>query len=225
MQWIYQYQLFLFDLDGLLVNTEELHFKAYVEMCRTRGYHLPWDFVTYYKIAQQAADAPKRFIYQEFPKLELEEPRWEILYAEKKRIYLQLLENEPVPLLPGAKRILNELQKANICRCIVTHSQAELVRAISKKNPILQSVPHWFTREDYERPKPSPDGYLKAISTLTKPDDKIIGFEDSSRGLRSLMATKATSILINAFEEDLRKEFSKLGVRSFLSLEEACNSL
>ena len=32
MRWISEYQLFLFDLDGLLVNTEELHYQAYKNM-------------------------------------------------------------------------------------------------------------------------------------------------------------------------------------------------
>ena len=33
MDWIKKYQLFLFDFDGLLVNTEEMHFLAYKQMC------------------------------------------------------------------------------------------------------------------------------------------------------------------------------------------------
>src|SRR3990172_6839619 len=44
MHWIYQFQLFLFDFDGLLVNTEDLHFAAYQKMCCDRGFELKWDF-------------------------------------------------------------------------------------------------------------------------------------------------------------------------------------
>ncbi|MBS0655353.1 MAG: HAD hydrolase-like protein, partial [Verrucomicrobia bacterium] len=57
MDWISHYQLFLFDLDGLLVNTEETHYRAYARMCRDRGFTLPWDFPAYFRIAQSHSDA------------------------------------------------------------------------------------------------------------------------------------------------------------------------
>ncbi|MGD0665742.1 MAG: HAD hydrolase-like protein, partial [Rhabdochlamydiaceae bacterium] len=43
MDWTDKFDLFLFDFDGLLVDTEELHFKAYQMLCQGRGYKLPWD--------------------------------------------------------------------------------------------------------------------------------------------------------------------------------------
>ena len=84
MNWIQNFQLFLFDLDGLLVNTEELHYQAYVTMLQRRGYTLTWDFPAYFQIAQQDSKAPEIHIYKEFPKLQKDEPNWAILYAEKK---------------------------------------------------------------------------------------------------------------------------------------------
>lgn len=220
MHWILEYQLFLFDLDGLLVNTEEIHYQAYKSMLKNRGYDLTWDFMTYFGIAQKDAEAPKRYIYAEFPALEREEPNWEVLYAEKKETYLQLLQTESAPLLPGVEPFLLALQKENIKRCVVTHSARLFVDQLIKKNPVLATIPHWITREDYEQPKPAPDGYLKAIQTYAQAADRVIGFEDSSRGLRSLLATRATPILINAIDENLRDSFAKQGVRTFRSFEE-----
>ena len=43
MEWIHHYQLILFDLDGLLVNTEQLHYQAYKNMLQARGFSLPSD--------------------------------------------------------------------------------------------------------------------------------------------------------------------------------------
>src|SRR5690349_22870106 len=122
MNWISEYQLFLFDLDGLLVNTEALHYGAYKRMLAGRGYTLPWDFEKYFSIAQQDAEAPKRYIYAEFPKLQQEEPDWKVLYAEKKECYLDLLQTEAAPLMPGAEDLLLELKKQDVKRVVVTHS-------------------------------------------------------------------------------------------------------
>lgn len=219
MRWIFDYQLFLFDLDGLLVNTEELHYQAYKRMLHDRGYQLPWDFLTYFSIAQKDAEAPKRYIYAAFPKLYEEEPEWPVLYQEKKKAYLHLLHTTRAPLLPGAQKLLEILEQASIKRCVVTHSAKEFVEAIKKQNPLLYSIPHWITREDYAAPKPASDGYLKACERAS-PGDQIIGFEDSLRGLTALMGTKAKPILVNSIDATLRQKFALQGVSTFRTLDE-----
>lgn len=212
-----EYQLFLFDLDGLLVNTEELHFRAYMQMLAARGFILDWDFATYFQIAQQDAGAPEREIYKKFPKLYEMEPSWAVLYSEKKQAYKKILENEPAPLLEGVDRLLTLLHEHNTKRAVVTHTSRSLVDIIRSQNPLLNTIEHWFCREDYKEPKPSPDGYLKAIDTLASPSCKIIGFEDSYRGMRSLMATRAKPVLVNSHDEALRQTFQKQGVLTFSS--------
>src|SRR5581483_5968221 len=171
-----QYELFLFDLDGLLVNTEMIHHRAYVAMCKARGYELSITFDEYFAIAQSDAKGPENFIYKTFPKLQKEEPNWKVLYAEKKRAFLDILQKESAPLLEGVETILKALERANKKRCVVTHSPKELVDLLRKQNPILHSIPNWITREDYTHPKPHPDGYLLAIERFAEKEDRIIGF-------------------------------------------------
>ncbi len=218
MDWILNYQLYLFDLDGLLVNTEEIHFEAYRKMLKDRGFQLPWDFAKYFSIAQQDAEAPKRYIYAEFPALQKEEPDWSVLYAEKKKCYQELLEQMEAPLMPGAADFLEKLE--NKKKVVVTHSALCFVEALRRKNPRLNLIEHWITREDYTHPKPAPDGYLKAIELFAKPGDAIIGFEDSSRGLRALLQTPATPILINPFDDALKSAYKEQGVRVYSAFKE-----
>ena len=220
MEWIQQFTFFLFDLDGLLVNTENIHFRAYKKMCKDRGFDLLWDLTKYYSIAQQDADAVKKALYQEFPELETRGPRWEVLYKEKKEAFLHIAATEEIPLLPGAKELLLALESAGIKRCVVTHSPLALVEVLREQNPLLHTIPHWFTREDYKNPKPAPDGYEIAIHTLAKEDDRIIGFEDSDRGMRALMQTRAFPILVNPLDASTRKKYRELGCLTFSSLEE-----
>ena len=222
MDWIHKYQLFLFDLDGLLVNTEEIHFRAYVAMCKARGYHFPLTFSEYFRMAQQDSKAPEKYIYSTFPELYKTEPNWHVLYAEKKRAFLDILEREPAPLMPGAELLLQTLEAANKKRCVVTHSSKELVAVLTMQNRVLQSIPYWFTREDYVLPKPAPDGYLKAIESLASPKDTIIGFEDSDRGLRSLLATPAQAVLVNSIDTELCIRYQRQGVPTFSSLDQVC---
>ncbi len=182
-----KFSLFLFDFDGLLVNTEELHFAAYQEMCRRRGFSLPWTLLEFFEAAHFSSTGLAKAIYQEFPQLLDKEPNWQVLYEEKKSIYQSLIQSEKLQLMPGAEEILLWLQEKNLRRCVVTNSFQKQVDAICEKLPVLKTIPLWITREKYTQAKPDPEGYIKAIKQLGIPGDCIIGFEDSFRGLTALI--------------------------------------
>lgn len=196
MNWIKKFQLFLFDFDGLLVNTEELHYQAYIHMCAARGFQLNWSFYRYSEAAHHSATALKEQIYAEFPDLYKKEPNWSVLYEEKKRAFLKLLDSGAAQLMPGVSELIQILNHQKIKCCVVTHSPIPLIDSIRKQNPVLDLIPHWITREDYSQPKPNPECYQIAISRLGKESDQIVGFEDSPRGLSALMGTRATPVLI-----------------------------
>lgn len=190
------------------MNTEELHYLAYKKMCAARGFSLKWDMQTYIQHALHSTTGLRDGIYKEFPDLERYEPCWDILYQEKKQAYAQLLTNQGVALMPGVERLLQELEKANLKRCVVTHSTAEQTELICAKHPILHSIPHWITREDYSEPKPSPECYQMAIAQFAQKGDRVIGFEDSPRGLKALLGTHAEAVLITELFSE--KEVNKL---------------
>lgn len=186
MEWIRQYSFFLFDFDGLLVNTEKLHFQAYQQLCRGHGFELNWTLQHFFQQAHFTATGIQEALYKEFPELYRQEPCWQKLYAEKKALYQKLLAEGALELMPGVASILASLEKYNIRRCVVTHSPAAPVDLIRSKLPLLNSIPIWITREFYREAKPSPDGYKVAISMLGKVGDRMIGFEDTIRGYTAL---------------------------------------
>ncbi len=193
MKWLSDFDLFLFDFDGLLVNTEHLHLQAYTNMLAKRGYSLDWSFARFCELAHLNATAVKEAIYAQFPDLE---PNWEILYAEKKEEYFNLIGSGRVELMQGAARLLKALDEAKKRRCVVTNALLNQTELIRSQIPLLKTIPHWITREDYEKPKPDPECYLRAIQLHGKKGDRIIGFEDSLRGLEALRKTPALPVLI-----------------------------
>lgn len=199
---IQEYDLFLLDFDGLLVNTEQLHREAYNRMCKRRGFKLTWDFQRYCKAAHFQSTGLRDQIYEEFPDLYKLEPDWSVLYQEKKNAYMELLNEGAVKLMPGAEEFLLALQSADRKRCVVTHSPLEQIENIRKQNPLLDSIPVWFTRENYSKPKPDPECYEIAIKKMAEDSDRIIGFEDSPRGLSALKATRAKAILVTDIRYD-----------------------
>jgi HAD superfamily hydrolase (TIGR01509 family) len=216
MQWIHRFQLFLFDFDGLLVNTEHLHYQAYVNMLAQRGKTLDWSFSRFCELAHLNATALKEAIYAEIPDLD---PNWSALYQAKKEIYFELIGSGKVELMPGVEPLLRALEKANIRRCVVTNSLREQIVLIRSQNPVLQTIEHWITREDYNRPKPDPESYLKAIQLYGKTGDRIIGFEDSIRGLTALKGTPALPVLICPAHHPLLEMACEGGALHFESLD------
>ena len=193
MQWVRYFDLFLFDFDGLLVNTEHIHYQAYVNMLARRGYKLNLSFANFFELAHFSSDAWKEALYSEIPHLE---PNWQLLYAEKKEAYLQLVSSGRVELMPGVETLLKALNDGNKRSCVVTHSTLADIELIRSQIPLLKLIPKWITREDYDKPKPSPECYLKAIELYGQTGDRIIGFEDSVRGLKALRQTPATALII-----------------------------
>ncbi|MBA2368811.1 MAG: HAD family phosphatase [Candidatus Protochlamydia sp.] len=196
MNWIHNFQLFLFDFDGLLVDTETLHFKAYQRMCSKRGADLNWSFSRYSEAAHHHATGLRDSIYAEFPSLFTQEPDWDVLYKEKKQALLDLVMEGQCELMPGAANLLASLEKSDIKRCVVTNSPLQLIEIIRRQNPILNTIPNWITREDYDHPKPHPECYQVAIDRHAIKGDKVIGFEDSPRGLKALLQTPAKPVLV-----------------------------
>ena len=197
MDWVNDFQLFLLDFDGLLVNTEQLHYKAYLRMCSERGFKLDWSFEDFCGAAHSDSKMLRVKIYQTLPDLHSLEPNWSILYTEKKKHYLDILKETDIELMPGVENFLTKLKNQNIPRCVVTHSPREQVDFIRSQNKVLQTIDTWITREDYNLSKPNSEPYLTAIKKMGANFDKIIGFEDSPRGLYALMGTPAKAIYVN----------------------------
>ena len=187
-----QHDLFLFDFDGLLVDTEPLHYKAYQSVLDALGLNLTWSFPKYCQIAQVSSPYLREQLNHHVP--ELSHYDWDTLYSAKKKAYLDLLSAYPLKLMPGVMPFLNQLKERAVPHAVVTHSPKEQIDAIRKRLPMLNTIPYWFTREDYQEPKPAPDGYLTAWKALG--GDHPVGFEDSIRGLQSLKAAGIAPVLI-----------------------------
>ncbi len=215
------YQIFLFDFDGLLVNTEWLHREAYVRLCGRYGHTLAWDFRKYCRAAHRKA--PKDAILALFP--DLARFSWDDLYDEKCEIYSSLIREGHARLMSGAEKLLTLLEIREAKRAVVTNSRKEHLDIIRSQIPLLNSIPTWVTRESYSQAKPHPECYLKAIEMLAEPADKIIGFEDTPRGLEALCQTRAQPVIVCDEDYPLLDEalLKNKGVIHLTSLQLACS--
>ncbi|MGE3954688.1 MAG: HAD family hydrolase [Parachlamydiales bacterium] len=209
MDFAGRYQLFLFDFDGLLVNTEHLHHLAYLRTLEGYGKELGWSFADFCRICHPDSEGSSRAIGAQFPQL-MGEVGWETIYRKKGEHYLRLLKEGGVALMPGAAELLEGLAERGIKRAVVTHSRPEQVALLKEQHPILSTVPHWITREQYTRPKPHPECYIRALA-LRGVGERAVGFEDSLRGVQALKGCGIDGVLVGPPDYPFLKEAVRLG--------------
>jgi len=159
VKWIKQFKGILFDLDGLLVNTEELHYAAYKKVLKRRGYILDWSFSTFCNLAHSGINSLRDAIHAYYPQLLTNALDWQDICREKKVIYLEILRMGNIEYMPGVERLLQVIAAEKIKCCVVTNSPLEETIIIRHALPHLNRIPFWITREQYANPKPNPDAY------------------------------------------------------------------
>lgn len=196
-EWVKLFDLILLDFDGLLVNTENLHYLSYKKMVESLGFTFPIDYTTYISGAHISTEELKNLIYSKCTNLFQFYPNWMEIREIKQKFYQEFLEAGSVELLPGVKKLIESIVFYGKKACIVTNSPLVQVHLVEKKIPILKQIPYRITRENYTYPKPNGDCYKVAIELYGEKTDRIIGFEDSTKGIEALKNAHVYSIEIN----------------------------
>jgi beta-phosphoglucomutase len=188
-----QYNYFLFDFDGLLMNSEPLHFAAFKQAFANYNLHLADTFEEFVKMAHADASWLKT--------LENKNPhiqgRMHEVREHKQKLFLELIQKKEIELMPGAQTLLEALDTQQIKSCVVTNSKIEHIAIMKRPHKILNTIENWVCREDYEAAKPAPDGYLKALQF--HPEKKAVGFEDTLKGIDALIAAKVKPVLVSSY--------------------------
>ncbi|WP_348664153.1 HAD family hydrolase [Chlamydia vaughanii] len=190
------YQVFFFDLDGLILDTEPVYYRAFLQACREHSYdNVDLDFDTYYYLAMLGRDAFKEKIIELFPNTE---PFFPECYYERERIYQELMRTEVPALLPGVEDFIKFVAAENKVMGVVTNSARVVTDRYCRIIPVLGLMQFWVTREDYDLPKPAPDSYRCAYEKFARNGEKVVGFEDSVKGLRALAEIPSTLVVVNS---------------------------
>jgi len=171
-------EVVIFDLDGLLVDSEPLQFRAYQKAFADCG------------IAFAAADWPR------WHRLEASASRWvevhglnvdpEEIRARKKILYDALVAGE-LALKPGARRLVETL--AGTYRlCVASGSRPESIRSCLDRFSLTRYFEKQFSATLLARKKPYPDVYLQALTNMRVPGRNTLAIEDSLTGLQAASA-------------------------------------
>ena len=181
-------QAVLFDMDGVLVDSEPLWFEAEsAVMARLGGDWAPGDqralvggsmavTVAYLlgKAARQADPA------------EIES--WLV------DSMATMLTTRPLPVMPGARQLVREVAAARLPYGLVTSSERQIMDAVLAEFRV--SFPVTVCAADVSRCKPDPEGYLLAAAKLSVDPRQCVVIEDSPNGIAAAEAAGCLAVAV-----------------------------
>ena len=189
-----KFELVCLDFDGLLVDTEPIHYLAYKKMLSNRGIDLNLDFLSY---SMYAHDVTGKSLGNYVLEKNQSIKDWDQLRIEKQAIYTEIITNSQIKLMEGVDEFFKYLKKRKILMCVVTNSMVGDTNIIRKQLPILNQIPIWLTKDMYARGKPYPDGYLCALKHFQNiRSEKVVGLDDTLKGISAMQLANIFPILV-----------------------------
>lgn len=178
------YKAFLFDFDGLVVDTEYLHREAVrltatqLGACVARG-----------ELQAMAGESSITVAAQVIARYQLHCHSTEFI-ERKSQVLQTLLNKRGCSLMPGVEELFKYCDRMDLRRALVTNANRfrelqPILDTLSPRAQLLLCFDSIVTGDMVARRKPHPDTYLYAMQLLGVAACNCVAFEDSASGLRA----------------------------------------
>jgi HAD superfamily hydrolase (TIGR01509 family) len=199
----------LFDMDGLLLDSERVLMRAWTAAAAEEGITIPAD--VYAGVVGRAAQESRRLFTEMFG--------GEDTHARLRRkveASLDQARGAPVfPLKPGVVELLAALRRRRVPCAVASSSGADEIRHRLDAVGVLQHFDAVAGGNEVPRGKPDPAVYALAASRIGIPAASCLAFEDSENGARAALAAGATLVVV----PDLRRPAADVMARCLQELE------
>jgi HAD superfamily hydrolase (TIGR01509 family) len=168
----------LFDFDGVIADTENVHIAAWE---RTFG-RMGWDVSP--EVCARAAEIDDRqFLREVFARHGIPDGDIEGWIRQKQQLALGLLTDAP-RVYPGVAQLVERLA-GRVRLAVVSGTWRENVEIVLRAARLDPAFPVIVGKEDVSEPKPDPAAYRVALKRLGVPPSAAVAIEDSPTGLAS----------------------------------------
>ncbi|WP_052319134.1 HAD family hydrolase [Vibrio sinaloensis] len=185
-----QYQAFLFDMDGTLVNSEPLKGLALAKACADYGSEV--DFNIYKQVMGESWPVVTGHFFQHAGI----SPDLAEFNTHFRAHYEALLASE-LELNHGALTYLQYLKKQGKTCAVVSSAATWMVDNILRALDLDELFDVVITQEHVSKHKPDPEAYLLALSLLDLPTEAAVIFEDSHAGVSAGVAAGCDVVAIH----------------------------
>ena len=189
-------QALIFDVDGTIADTEEVHRQAFNAAFLAMDLQWNWSAGEYMELLK-VSGGPERIAYYVAHLDVAQADRKRLaglvpsIHREKTRLYHELISGGRAPLRPGVRRLIDEARAAGLRLALAATSTAANVEALVSA-VLGPKALGWFSAvasaDDVPHKKPAPDLYLRILGTLRLPASECAAIEDSENGVRAARA-------------------------------------
>jgi len=173
---------FVFDMDGVIVDTNPYHKITLRQFAEKYGYQLSEEEL----IKKIYGRTNKEWIPNLFGRT-LTPEQLEQYGEEKEKMFRDLYKKDITPV-PGLREFLGKMDELKIPRAIGTSAPKTNLDFILDELHLRKYFPITLHEADVTRGKPDPEVYIKCAARLSMPPSQCIVFEDSLSGVASAQA-------------------------------------
>ncbi len=172
-------KLAIFDVDGTLVDSESVYYKA--AQINIERNHYPLNM----EIISKTFGGTKDYIEQLISSYLGKDYGYKDYLNNLTSIMNEIYTNDPVKPMKGAFEILDYLKEKNIKIAIATSTYKEKQLPVLESTKLLPYIDYMVFGNEVNNSKPAPDIYLKVLEKANITNDCAIIFEDSINGILS----------------------------------------
>ena len=170
----------IFDVDGLLVDTEKIHVDAWKSVFSEEGV-----FLTKSDYEKGVGIADKEFLLQLKCKGKIpENSDIDKLCKEKEKYFLEIIKNG-INAFEGVFETIEFLKEKKLKIAAASNSKKIFVKSVLEYSNLIKFFDFFVAREDVENPKPAPDIYEKVVKLMGLKKENVVVFEDSEVGIEA----------------------------------------
>jgi len=181
---------FIFDLDGVIVDTAKYHFLAWQKLSQELGIEFTPEHNELLKGVSRVRSLDIILELGDINASQENKDKWLIQKNEDYLSYLVAIDESEI--LPGVLTILHYLKDNN--QLIALGSASKNARPILEKTGILALFDVIVDGNDVSNAKPDPEVFLQAAKKLNESNENSIVFEDSVAGIQAANIANMTSI-------------------------------
>ena len=179
----------IFDMDGVLTDSERIGVDLTIEAGREMGFDIPRDAVMRTLGITWSASVG---VYEELcPGLDVG-----AMFDRVRERLVSMGEQGRMPLMPGVHRILDTLDRLGILKAVASSNGPAAIGAYLNGAGIAGRFDRVICGNECARSKPAPDIFLLAAERLGVPPERCLAVEDSPSGVRAGRAAGMTVCMI-----------------------------
>lgn len=189
------YKAVLFDMDGLVIDTEKHYQKAWIQAANELGFKMTANEHLYLRSCSKKYAEPlmQKFFGPDFDYDKVRNRRKEIMEED--------LQKFDIEKKPYVDEILDFLKENRIKRALVTATREEKAREYLKKTKLEDKFDKIICTDMVKNGKPDPDIYLFACKKINEKPIDCLALEDSPNGVRSANSAGIDVIMVPDLSE------------------------